>query len=256
MKHILNNDNNIFSVLGKQHCIEQYIHGSIQYDSDTYTRTCMNFIKIISMLDKLCANEYWLIGGSLLGTIRNKCVLPWDDDIDIAITTIGYSVILENIHTYTTFTIIQNMIGFKLYDGDMSVADIFIIDYIDDTQLVYSGPYINEKSHYILHECFPKIIFTYEDIYPLLRYECCGIYVNIPRNYKKLLIQNYNEKAFNEIKFPYLGIHNNLFDSRFAHTFYYELFKYLVYSDNNENIIHVIKLFLIKFTNYNMNQYI
>ena len=40
--------------------------------------------KTISILNKHKIN-YWATDGTLLGTIRNKGFIPWDDDIDIAI---------------------------------------------------------------------------------------------------------------------------------------------------------------------------
>lgn len=54
--------------------------------------------EVLSYVDALCSKHhlrYWVCGGTLLGTIRHKGFIPWDDDIDIFMPWKDYLKFIE-----------------------------------------------------------------------------------------------------------------------------------------------------------------
>ncbi|MCI5736636.1 MAG: LicD family protein [Methanobrevibacter ruminantium] len=61
-----------------------------------------NLFQLLTEIDSICKDhgiEYFLAGGTALGTVRNHAFLPWDDDIDLYITRDNWNKlrdVLEN----------------------------------------------------------------------------------------------------------------------------------------------------------------
>lgn len=60
-----------------------------QYQAETLRQCQLKQLDILDAIDAVCRKHdipYWLDAGTLLGAVRHGGFIPWDDDIDIAMT--------------------------------------------------------------------------------------------------------------------------------------------------------------------------
>lgn len=79
----------------KEEELENFLGKMTEMSFDEAKRTEKELLKHVDIFCKENDIRYWVCGGTLLGTIRHKGFIPWDDDIDILMPWQDYIRFIE-----------------------------------------------------------------------------------------------------------------------------------------------------------------
>lgn len=120
----------------------------------TFREAQLGAFKVLQFIDKLCEDQqltYFLIYGSLIGAIRDKGIIPWDDDIDVMMPRPDYDKLVRYCAGHE-----KELAPFKLFEKSLVPQYPHPIARMSDMR--YKIEFDNEKDYGI---------GLFVDIYPL-----------------------------------------------------------------------------------------
>lgn len=123
--------------------------------------------------------DYFAIGGTLIGTVRNGGLLPFDDDIDLGILINDSDKIkkyvIDDIYYKDEYYFIDFIFGYKLHKKNSNMfLDIMVFENKDD-------------QYKIINDCYDNESFNLDEVNPIVKLPFDNIMINVPNKYKKYL---------------------------------------------------------------------
>lgn len=157
-----------------------------------------SLISIMRRIDSAFHGQYFLIGGSLMGSLRYANRMPWDDDIDIGI----WNPHLFESYNWSSLGLAIKPVwfGYKIYDPSQTrktltepvfpFVDVFVYQKVGT-----SYQFVSEKAR----KTWPREVIPEEILFPLSQCYYADLVLSCPSQASKFLHQAYpkwDERAY------------------------------------------------------------
>jgi lipopolysaccharide cholinephosphotransferase len=170
---------------------------------DALRQAQLVLLRMLKIVDHICVKhniQYWLDWGTLLGAVRHEGFIPWDDDLDIAMTRENYNKFLEVAKEELPKDLFIQNLDTTVYASNTwtQIKDKKSVIVLEEGEQYYQGLYLdifpldkyskNPFKRNFVEKLLKRLyVFAYAVNAPLKKPYFKGI--NIPKNIIKLLMK-------------------------------------------------------------------
>ena len=186
-------------------------YSASEYDDVSLRDAQMLMIDILKEVHKICEKhglKYFLDGGTLLGAVRHKGFIPWDDDMDIGMPREDYNKFLkiakDELPDYLFLQTFETDDKYDIYQVPCKIrynGTVLIEKVIAENHEMHNGIYIDVFPY----DSLPKYNFVYK-LQRMLSYNVLKSFIRIRETPDKLSFKNKMTFAFYKVVrkiFPY-----------------------------------------------------
>lgn len=173
-------------------------------------------IDMLKEFDRICNKyniKYWAVGGTLIGAIRHKGFIPWDNDVDVGIMDTDFKKLCKILKKELTgnYKLVlrddpskgKNRYWNGAYSKPDSYPEAKIFYSIDSVPFITKNnsvikqkpaidlfPYV--KKNNMITIPYPFLMkYSLNEIFPLKRLQFGKINISVPNQYKKFISRQY-----------------------------------------------------------------